>query len=108
MPMPPFRTSWIRSSTEGFTLRRLSFVPLGLRPREPSVDTLPNDAPLELGEHAKHLKHRLARPWSRHQDLAGAGTDPRPCRTSPARCSADRLATGPDDPPTRRRPYRTL
>src|SRR5258705_1964523 len=27
---------------------------------KPSIDPLPNDSPLELGKHAKHLKHRFA------------------------------------------------
>ena len=28
--------------------------------REPCINSLPNDAPLELGEHSEHLKHRFA------------------------------------------------
>ncbi len=28
---------------------------------KPSIDSFPNDSPLELGEYTKHLKHRLAR-----------------------------------------------
>ena len=31
------------------------------RPGKPSVDAFPDDATLELGEYAKHLKHCLAR-----------------------------------------------
>ena len=34
---------------------------LGLCARETSIDALPNDTPLELGKHAEHLEHRLAR-----------------------------------------------
>src|SRR5437762_10453904 len=34
---------------------------LSARPCKPGVDSFPNDASLELSEHAKHLKHRLAR-----------------------------------------------
>src|SRR4051812_38016530 len=30
-------------------------------PRQPGIHTFADDAALELGEHAKHLKHRLAR-----------------------------------------------
>ena len=34
----------------------------GLRPRETGIHPLSNNPPLELGEHAQHLKHRFAGP----------------------------------------------
>jgi hypothetical protein len=33
---------------------------LALGPRKASTDTFLDDAALELGEHARHLKHRLS------------------------------------------------
>jgi hypothetical protein len=52
-------SSRIWTSTADATGRRPSFVPFA-RAREASVDPLPNDAPLELGEYPQHLEHRLA------------------------------------------------
>ena len=58
--MPPSCSSLMRCFDRGFDPPRPSLVPFALALREPSVDALTDDAALELGEHAKHLKHRLA------------------------------------------------
>jgi len=60
MPSPLALNSRIRCSTAGLTRRRPNFVPFP-GAGEPRVDSLANYASLELGENAKHLKHRLAR-----------------------------------------------
>src|SRR5450432_1698220 len=59
MPSPLARSWRMRASTAGFTGRRPSFVPLARALASPAF-TLANNAPLELGKNAQHLKHRLA------------------------------------------------
>src|SRR5262249_32779538 len=44
----------------GSNWRAPQALPLALGPRKPGTDSFLNDGPLELGEHAHHLKHRLA------------------------------------------------
>src|SRR5882757_10035602 len=61
MPSPLALSSSILASTDGFTRRRPNFVPFARARARPAFTPLPNDPTLKLGEHAKHLKHRLAR-----------------------------------------------
>jgi len=42
---------------------------VGACPRKPGVDSFPDDTSLELSEHAKHLKHCLARGGRRIETL---------------------------------------
>jgi len=58
--MPPALSSRMRVSTDGFTVRRPSFVPFALARANPGVDPFADNAALELGEDAEHLEHGLA------------------------------------------------
>src|SRR5258708_39343348 len=60
MPMPSARSCRIRASTAGFTRTSAKLDAVRPSPRKASVDTITDDAALELGKHAQHLKHRLA------------------------------------------------
>jgi hypothetical protein len=64
--MPSVRPGWRRASriavsSSGTIGRPAQLLALALGPRKSSADAFLNDRTLELGKHAHHLKHCLAR-----------------------------------------------